>query len=61
MATTTPDVAGLQAALEGAQTKVTQQADAVRALKAAAKEGNADKVRECGGRAGASIDGCLGI
>jgi hypothetical protein len=44
MATPAADVADLQAKLEAATAAVTQQADAVRALKAAAKEGNADKV-----------------
>ena len=46
MATSTPDVAALQAAVDAATAAVTQQADAVRALKAKAKEGDADKVRE---------------
>jgi len=44
MATPTPDVTALQAAVDAAAAAVTQQADAVRALKAKAKEGEADKV-----------------
>ena len=43
----TPDaVAALQAAVDAASAAVVQQADAVRALKAKAKDGSADKVRE---------------
>lgn len=51
---TAADIADLQAKLEAAQAAQTQQGDAVRALKAAVKEGKADKVR-CSLRA--PIDG----
>lgn len=43
------DAAALEAALAAADAAVTRQGDAVRALKAAAKEGTASKVRERGG------------
>ena len=39
------DAAALEAALAAADAAVTQQGDAVRSLKAAAKEGSASKVR----------------
>ena len=45
MSTPAPDVSELQAAVDASAAAVNQQADAVRALKAKAKEGNADKVR----------------
>lgn len=41
------DASALEAALAAADAAVTQQGDAVRSLKAAAKEGTASKVREC--------------
>jgi hypothetical protein len=41
----TPDqITSLQAAVDAASAAVVQQADAVRALKAKAKDGSADKV-----------------